>query len=202
MTYAPTTRSPTTRSPTTRSIVGFSGNITRPSRTRQLVEYLVGSVAERGGWETSLFDIEDIGPSLGAARHAGQLDPDGREVLRRIVTADVLVVGSPTYKGSYTGLFKHFLDLVDPASLRGKPVLLAATGGGQRHSLMIEHQLRPLFGFFQALTLPTGVYAASDELGEAGPVSEDLRARSRQAVEEALALLSLPSSVPASIAAE
>lgn len=202
MTYAPTTRSPTTRSPTTRSIVGFSGNITRPSRTRQLVGYLVGSVAERGGWETSLFDIEDIGPSLGAARHAGQLDPDGREVLRRIVTADVLVVGSPTYKGSYTGLFKHFLDLVDPASLRGKPVLLAATGGGQRHSLMIEHQLRPLFGFFQALTLPTGVYAASDELGEAGPVSEDLRTRSRQAVEEALALLSLPSSVPASIAAE
>lgn len=202
MTYAPATHSSAIRSPAARSIVGLSGNITRPSRTRQLVAYLVGSVAERGGWETSLFDVEDIGPSLGAARHAGQLDADGREVLRRIVAADILVVGSPTYKGSYTGLFKHFLDLVDPASLRGKPVLLAATGGGQRHSLMIEHQLRPLFGFFQALTLPTGVYAASDELGEAGPVSEDLRARSSQAVEEALALLSLPSSVPASIAAE
>lgn len=190
-----------TYAPTIRSIVGFSGNITRPSRTRQLVEYLVGSVAEHGGWETSVFDVEDIGPSLGAARHVSQLDPGGREVLRRIATADMLVVGSPTYKGSYTGLFKHFLDLVDPASLRGKPVLLAATGGGQRHSLVIEHQLRPLFGFFQALTLPTGVYAAAEELGEAGPASDALHARSRQAVEEALALLSL-SSIPASIAAE
>ena len=72
-------------------------------------------------------------------------------------------MASPVYKGSYTGLFKHFLDLIDPAALAGKPVLLAATGGGDRHALVIEHQLRPVFGFFEAHTLATGLYASSTD---------------------------------------
>ncbi|MEO4002062.1 FMN reductase [Mesorhizobium sp. CAU 1732] len=185
----------------TYSIVGFSGNITRPSRTRQLVDHLVLSIAERGSAQRRLFDIEDIGPSLGAARNVGQLDQSGQDVLLQIKSADLLVVGSPTYKGSYTGLFKHFFDLIEPDALLGKPVLLAATGGGQRHSLMIEHQLRPLFGFFQALTLPTGVYASAKDFREGGPVSSELHDRSRQAVEEALRLLPR-SFADASIAAE
>lgn len=74
--------------------------------------------------------------------------------------ADVLVVGSPVYKGSYSGLFKHVFDLVGPDSLLGKPVLLCASGGGYRHALVVEHQLRPLFGFFGALTVPIAVYAS------------------------------------------
>jgi FMN reductase len=71
----------------------------------------------------------------------------------------VLVVATPVYKGSYTGLFKHFFDFVEVEALVGKPVVIAATGGGSRHALVVEHQLRPLFGFFSALTIPTSVYA-------------------------------------------
>src|SRR5205807_2048445 len=81
------------------------------------------------------------------------LDSQAQPILAQILAAEVLVVGSPTYKGSYTGLFKHFFDLIDPAALRGKPVLLTATGGGDRHALIVEHQLRPLFGFFEAFAL-------------------------------------------------
>ena len=73
-----------------------------------------------------------------------------------MLAADALVLASPVYKGSYCGLFKHLLDLLDPLSLAGKPVLLGATGGGPRHALVIEHQLRPLLGFFEAQTLATG----------------------------------------------
>ncbi|TIX99332.1 MAG: FMN reductase, partial [Mesorhizobium sp.] len=98
---------------------------------------------------------------------------------------DVLVVGSPTFKGSYTGLFKHFFDLLDQSSLRGKPVILAATGGGDRHSLVVEHQLRPLFGFFEALTLPTAIYASDKDFANGVLVSEAIHARARQAVAEA-----------------
>jgi FMN reductase len=77
------------------------------------------------------------------------------------------------YKGAYTGLFKHAFDLVDPRALVGKPVLLTATGGGPRHALVVEHALRPLFGFFEALTIPTAVYASDadfvgGQLAEAG----------------------------------
>ncbi|WP_370462067.1 NAD(P)H-dependent oxidoreductase [Phyllobacterium sp. SYP-B3895] len=65
------------------------------------------------------------------------------------------MVGTPTYKGSYTGFFKHLIDLLDPLALEGKPILLTATGGSDRHALITEHQLRPHFGFFMAHTLPT-----------------------------------------------
>ena len=82
-------------------------------------------------------------------------------MLSAIETSDVLVVATPVYKASYTGLFKHLFDLIDPKVLEGRPVLLAATGGSDRHALVIEHQLRPLFAFFGAHALPAGLYATN-----------------------------------------
>jgi FMN reductase len=78
----------------------------------------------------------------------------------------VLVVASPVYRASFTGLFKHLFDFVDQYSLVDTPILLAATGGSERHALIIEHQFRPLFAFFQALTLPVGVYAHDSDFTE------------------------------------
>ena len=94
--------------------------------------------------------------------------------LERIESADLLVVASPVYRASYTGLFKHLFDFVEQYALVGTPVLLAATGGSERHGLMIEHQLRPLFGFFEALTVPTGVYASAADFAGDRPVSSPL----------------------------
>ncbi|MDX8533707.1 FMN reductase [Mesorhizobium sp. VK25A] len=167
------------------TVVGFSGNFTRPSKTRGFVEQVVRDIAARNNLSASTFDIEDVGASLGSAKWARDLDQQARDILDRVVNADVLVVGSPTYKGSYTGLFKHFFDLLDPASLRGKPVLLLATGGGERHALIVEHQLRPLFGFFEALALPTAVYATDKDFADGVLVSEAIRKRVAQAVDEA-----------------
>ena len=105
-----------------------------------------------------------------------------KDILERIVASDILVVGSPTYKGSYTGLFKHFFDLVDPTALRGKPVVLTATGGGDRHALIVEHSLRPLFGFFETLTLPTAIYASERDFVDGKIVSDAALRRVSQAV--------------------
>jgi FMN reductase len=184
-----------------RTVVGFSGNITRPSKTRSFVDHVVSSIAERANLAANVFDVEDLGRSFAAARWQRDLDPGAADILRAIVDADILVVGSPTYKGSYTGLFKHFFDLVDPAALRGKPIVLTATGGGDRHALIVEHQLRPLFGFFEAFVLPTAIYASDRDFVDGVLSSEAIRARSAQAVEEAALLLGARSSVPA-IAAE
>ena len=166
-------------------VLGVSGNITRPSKTRTFVDYIAGQLASRVGAASATFDIQDLGPSLGQARRLAELDPAARNLVERLIAADVLVVGSPTYKGSYTGLFKHFFDLLDPSALRGKPIILAATGGGERHSLIVEHQLRPLFGFFEALTLPTAIYASDRDFSDGALVSEAIRARAQQAVAEA-----------------
>lgn len=167
------------------TVIGFSGNFTRPSKTRAFVDHIVRDIGRRYGLSASTYDVEDLGPSFGSAKWARDLDERARHVLESVVAADVLVVGSPTYKGSYTGLFKHFFDLVDPAALRGKPVLLTATGGGERHSLIVEHQLRPLFGFFEAFALPTAVYAVDRDFADGVLVSEAIQKRAAQAVAEA-----------------
>ncbi|WP_137112019.1 FMN reductase [Rhodobacter sp. SY28-1] len=166
----------------TRTIIGLSGNLDRPSKTRTLVQTVVATAASEFQVTGTVYDLADFSPSLGAARRVSDLDASARTALEVILSADALVVGSPVYKGSYTGLFKHLIDLIDPLALAGKPVLLTATGGGDRHALVMEHQLRPLFGFFEAQTLPTGLYAADRDFTEGQPSSPALLDRLGRAV--------------------
>ena len=164
------------------TVIGFAGSQSRPSRTRALVEAAVARTSARFGMTGSVFDLVDIAPALGVASRFSDLGPPARQLVEALLKADAVVVASPVYKGSYTCLFKHLFDLIDPAALAGKPVLLAATGGGDRHALVIEHQLRPLFGFFEASTLPTGVYASDSDFAGGQPVSAALLARLDRAV--------------------
>ena len=144
----------------------FAGSFSRPSKTRLLVEQIAQRAVARLGGSAHVFDVADLGPDFGSLRQPG--DGPHQRHLDAFLAADALIVASPVYKGSYTGLFKHFIDLIDPAALAGKPVLLAATGGGERHALVIEHQLRPIFGFFEAHSLATGVYASSRDFDAQG----------------------------------
>jgi FMN reductase len=152
----------------TRSVrlVGISGNLRRPSRTRALVEHIGRQAAGNRSVAFSLYDLLDAGPGLGAAFTRDTLSSRAAAIVEAIEAADALVVGTPVFKGSYTGLFKHLFDFVEPPTLANKPIVLAATGGGQRHALIVEHQLRPLFGFFTALTIPTAVYASDQDFVE------------------------------------
>lgn len=168
----------------TRTIIGLSGNLNRPSKTRALVQTAVATAASRFEAVGAVFDLADFGPSLGAARRVEDLAPPARSALDVILSADALIVASPVYKGSYSGMFKHLIDLIDPHALQGMPLLLAATGGGDRHALVIEHQLRPLFGFFEAQTLPTGVYAAERDFSDGEPSSPGLSDRLARAVDQ------------------
>ena len=91
-----------------------------------------------------------------------------RESTDAVASADALVVVSPTFSASYSGLFKSFFDLFEAGSLPDKPTLLAATGGTERHSLVLEHALRPLFVYLGASPVRTGVYAATSDFGGDG----------------------------------
>lgn len=95
------------------------------------------------------------------------------------------------YRGSFTGLFKHFFDFIHQDALVDTPVLLAATGGSERHALVIDHQLRPLFSFFQARTLPLGVYATDRDFLDYRVHNEALAERASLAVQRALPLIAL-----------
>lgn len=163
-------------------VVGLSGSLSNPSRTRVLVEAAVTRAATRFGREPMVIELSSISASLGGATRLSDLDPAARLAVDEILGADALVLASPVYKGSYGGLFKHLLDLLDPLALVGKPVLLGATGGGPRHALVVEHQLRPLLGFFEAQALATGVYASDADFRDGALVSEAVLDRLDRAV--------------------
>ncbi|MDB5664925.1 NAD(P)H-dependent oxidoreductase [Cypionkella sp.] len=150
----------------TLKLVGLSGNITAPSKTRAFVASAAVLAAERLHAEAEVIEVNDFGDQLGRARSLADLDAAGQALIARIVGADALIVATPIYKASYPGLFKHLIDLLDPLSLIGKPVLIAAVGGGERHALAVEHQLRPLFGFFEAHTLPTAVHISDKDFSD------------------------------------
>ncbi|MGC5077713.1 FMN reductase [Agrococcus sp. DT81.2] len=177
-------------------IVAVSGSLHRPSSTTALVAALASAVAARVDAEVRVLELADLGPLLGGALRREALAPEVEEALVAIEAADLLVVGSPVYRASFTGLFKHLFDFVGQHALVDTPVLLAATGGSHRHALTIEHQLRPLFAFFQALTLPVGVYAASEDFEDGRVRCPEVLDRIQAAADRALPYLGR---VPASV---
>jgi FMN reductase len=176
-------------------IVGIAGSFNRPSKTRALVSETAKRASERYGFSSTIYDLHDVGPSLGAAQWRRDLDHAACTVLDDIVNADVLVVGAPTYKGSYPGLFKHLIDLIEPHELRAKPIIITATGGGDRHALMVEHQLRPLFGFFMSHTLPTAVYASDRDFTDYQVSSGSLSQRLDEVIGEISAFFPAKSTI-------
>ena len=139
----------------------------------------------------SLVELGQLAPQLAGAVWRSQLPDAVEQALAAVEQADVLVVATPVFRGSYTGLFKHFFDFVHQDALIDKPVLLAATGGSERHALVIDHQLRPLFSFFQARTLPLGVYATDHDFVDYRLQNEALIQRARSAIQRALPLVEL-----------
>lgn len=139
-------------------VVGLSGSLTHPSRTTTLVEAVLASARTQGASATHLINIADLAGDLGHALDPRKLPESVAAAYRTLFAADVIVIATPVYKASYTGLLKHFLDLVDPKALKGKVAVLAATGGSERHALAVEHELRPLAAFFGLHVVPEGFY--------------------------------------------
>ncbi|WOI43385.1 FMN reductase [Acidovorax sp. BLS4] len=179
-------------------VVAVSGNVQRPSRTLVLVEELIAALSEALPIEAHTIELGPLAPQIGGALYRSQLPAAVEAELAAIESADLLIVASPVYRGSYTGLFKHLFDFVHHEALIDVPVLLAATGGSDRHALVIDHQLRPLFSFFQARTLPLGVYASEQDFQGYEIASAALRERIVLAVQRAAPLVGIaPQAAPA-----
>ncbi len=172
-------------------LVAVSGGLQRPSKAAALAEHLLDLIADAVPCEQHLVELGPLAPQLAGAVWRSQLPDTAERELAAVEQADILVVATPVYRGSYTGLFKHFFDFIHQDALIDKPVLLAATGGSERHALVIDHQLRPLFSFFQARTLPLGVYATDSDFVNYSVQNEALIQRTRLAVQRALPLVEL-----------
>jgi FMN reductase len=149
-------------------LVVVSAGLSVPSSTRLLADRLAAATAGRTSAEVEVVELRDLAVEI--AHHFTNGFP-GRKLaaaLDAVTAADGLIVVTPVFSASYSGLFKSFFDVLDKDALAGKPVLIAATGGSPRHSLVLEHALRPLFAHLRAVVVPTAVYAASEDWGAEG----------------------------------
>lgn len=156
-----------------RRVAVVSAGLSQPSSTRMLADRLADATVRHlqgQGIQAQVDTIElrDHARDVTNNMLAGFPSPALAEVLEKVTGADGLIAVSPIFAASYSGLFKSFFDILDPDSLAEMPVLIGATGGTPRHSLALEHVLRPLFAYLRADVIPTGVYAASADWGNAG----------------------------------
>ncbi|MET0449725.1 MAG: NAD(P)H-dependent oxidoreductase [Aeromicrobium sp.] len=174
----------------TARVVAVSGSLRAGSTTTALLRGILDEIAARREISADVVELSTFAPDLAAAVVGGPASPALSDALAAVADADVLVVATPVYRGSYTGLFKLFIDLVPQDALAGTPVLLAAGGGNDQHALVIDHELRPLFAFFRAEMLPVGVYARASDYADGEISSDSLRTRIADAVAAAAPALS------------
>lgn len=173
----------------TRQVTLVIGNVSERSRTKALAQAIADALAQRLPIQLRVLEIHQLAPSIGVGTLTQELPPAGRAAVQAIENADLVIAVTPVYKGSYSGLFKHLFDLVHPEALVDRPVLLAANGGSPRHALVVDHQLRPLFAFFRALTVPSAVYACESDFEGYAVGSDALQQRIAEAVDQAARLL-------------
>ncbi|WP_328480400.1 FMN reductase [Streptomyces sp. NBC_00377] len=173
-------------------LVVVSAGLSVPSSTRLLADRLAAATAGRTSAQAQVVELRDLAVEIAHNFTNGFPGRKLAAALEAVTEADGLIVVTPVFSASYSGLFKSFFDVLDPDALAGKPVLIAATGGSARHSLVLEHALRPLFSYLRAVVVPTAVYAASEDWG-----AEGLPERIERAAAELASLmtgLSAPSS--------
>lgn len=141
------------------NVVVVNGSPNERSKTMGLADLVTSGLASLIPIELRRVNVYSLGPAFTGAVLRDDVSAEVEEQLRAVETADIVVAATPVYRASYSGMFKHFFDLVDQYGLVNKPVILVATGGSDRHALVLEHELRPLFAFFQAATIPVGFYA-------------------------------------------
>ena len=176
---------------TLRTIAVVSAGLSQPSSTRLLADQLAAATA-RGlpaGTQIEEIELRELAHDIVNNLLTGFPSPALRRAIEQVTSADGLIAATPLYSGSYNGLFKSFFDVLDPDALAGKPVLIAATGGTDRHSLALEHAIRPLFTYLRAVTVPTAVFAATQDWGSAGSSGGALTARIERAGAELAAVI-------------
>lgn len=177
-------------------IVAVSAGLSSPSSTRLLAERLAGAARERllaeqdRTVEVHVIELRDLAVDIANHLVTGFPPAALDTAIKEVAEADGLIAVSPVFTASYSGLFKSFFDLIDNTALTGKPVVIAATGGTARHSLVLEHAMRPLFAYLRAAVVPTSVYAASEDWGSSGDEYTDgLPSRIRRAGGELAAMI-------------
>ncbi|WP_067603280.1 FMN reductase [Nocardiopsis listeri] len=177
----------------TRKLVTVTAGMSNPSSTRLLADRLTAAAEEAmverdEKVEARVVELREVAHDIMNAMTTRVPTGELPGVLSDIADADGIIAVTPVFNASYSGLFKSFFDVIEPGTLDGTPVLIAATGGSPRHSLVLEHALRPMFSYARSVVVPTGVYAASEDWGAGDGGGRELSERIDRAARQ-LAIL-------------
>ena len=165
------------------NLLGLSGSPAKNAASRtlsavkQVVEY---AQAQDNVIKMETINVRDLDIELCDGRDPAMYEGDTKKLIDKIVAADALILGTPVYRGSYTGILKNVFDVIPNDALVGKPVGIVVTGSTHHHYLTIEHEIKPLLGFFHAHALPGGVYLTPDHYSDSVLVDEGALERLKQ----------------------
>lgn len=150
-----------------KNLVVLNAGLSNPSTTKLLAERITHAVEAKlqGDILVTWIDIRDYTMDLGTLMTSGVATEALSRAKDTVASATAIIAATPVFTSSYSGLFKMFLDALDPDSLIGTPVIIAATAGTQRHALMLDHAMRPVFTYLRTIVMPTGVFAAVEDFG-------------------------------------
>lgn len=173
-------------------LLGISGSLSDNSKTELTVSAALRYAGERDrSVETDLLALSHYSLNFCDGRHPDDYTGDTRKVIDKVTASDAVIVGSPIYRGSYTGSLKNLFDLIPNDALKGKAVGIVATGGSAHHFLAIEHQFRPIFSYFNAYTVPSGVYVSNEHFQDGELTAPEIHTRLKYLASDTVRLANL-----------
>ena len=178
---------------TTFTVAVVSAGLGQPSSTRLLADQLAGATRRAAALhgdriEVINLELRELAHDITNNLLTGFPSVALQSAIDAVTSADAVIAVTPVFSASYSGLFKSFFDVLETAALAGTPVLMAATGGSARHSLVLDYALRPLFSYLRATIAPTGVFAATADFGS-DDAGRSLADRVNRAGQELAALM-------------
>jgi FMN reductase len=178
----------------TRRLTVLSAGLGVPSSSRLLADQLAASAKrqlEEAGYTVQVDTVElrDLAVDIANNFVTGYAAPRLAEVIAAVEASDGIIAVSPVFSASYSGLFKSFFDVLDPKALDGKAVLLGATGGSDRHQMVLDYAMRPLFSYLRTRVAATAVFAGPQDWGTADGAGTPLAGRVDRAAAELVQLL-------------
>lgn len=190
----------------TRRITVISAGLGVPSSSRLLADQLAASVERQlaaAGYavDIEVLELRDLAVDIANNFVTGYAAPRLAEVVAGVEASDGLIAVSPVFSASYSGLFKSFIDVLDPKALEGKAVLIGATAGTDRHQMVLDFAMRPLFTYLRTRIAATAVFAGPQDWGNNDDGGSPLSVRVDRAAGEFVALLqdSGPQQKPAAL---
>lgn len=173
-------------------LLGISGTITGSKTLAAVNKVLEQTKKLQPSLEIELLDLKQYNVDFCDGRHPNEYIGDTKRVIQMVEDADMYVIGTPIFQGSFTGALKNLFDLVPPLTFRHKVIGFVATGGTYQHYLVIENQLKPIAGYFRAFVAPGSVYLHNEHFdGVNCVVDEDALQRIDRLAEELILMQNL-----------